>query len=65
MADRYDIVTPRPGKDGKTFWLRIGSMFQSKDGNGYAIKLDALPLPNEKGEIWLKASEPRQNDREQ
>ena len=30
--------------------------------NGFAIKLDALPLPNEKGEIWLKAAEPRQND---
>lgn len=62
MSDRYDICTPRPGKDGKTFWLRIGAMFRAREGDGYSIKLDALPLPNEKGEIWINAFVPRDRD---
>lgn len=59
MTTRYDIITPRPGKDGKTFWLKIGAMFPAKEGNGYTISLDALPLPDKDGKIWLKASEPK------
>lgn len=58
MTTRYDIVCPRPGKDGKTFWLKIGAMFPAKDGESYAIKLDALPLPDSKGEVWIRASVP-------
>jgi len=61
-TQRYDIITARPGKDGKTFWHRVGTMFPAREGNGFAIKLDSLPLPNDKGEVWLKAAEPRQND---
>jgi hypothetical protein len=57
---RYDIITPRPGKDGRTFWLKISMMVPSNDGAGFSIKLDAMPLPNKDGEVWIKASEPRQ-----
>ncbi len=60
MTKRYDIISPRPGKDGDTWWIRLGAMFPSKDGSGYTIKLDALPLPNEKGDVWLRASEPKE-----
>lgn len=56
---RYDLCTGRnyQDRDGneKTMWTRIGSMFPAKTGEGYAIKLDALPLPNEKGEVWVRA----------
>lgn len=60
MTNRYDIVSPRPNsKDGgKTYWLKIGAMFPAKDGESFAIKLDALPLPDAKGEIWIRASVP-------
>lgn len=60
MTTRYDICAPRPKKDGGTYWLRIGQMFPGKDGEGYSIKLDALPIANEKGEIWIKAFVPRE-----
>lgn len=59
-ATRFDIVSPRPKKDGGTYWLKIGQMFPAKDGEGYSIKLDAIPLPNEKGEVWIKAFVPRE-----
>ena len=62
MTDRYDVLTPRPGKE-KTYWLKIGMMVPSKDGAGFSLKLDALPLPDRDGNIWLKISPPREEDR--
>jgi len=62
MTDHLEIVTPRTDKDGKTRWLKIGAMFRAKREGCYAIKLDALPLPNDKGEIWLQASPPLPRD---
>lgn len=62
MAQKYDIISPRPGKDGKTFWIRIGAAFPSRDGNGFNISLDALPIPDKDGKVWLQMKEPRQRD---
>ena len=48
----YNVCQGREGKEGKTYWMKVGYAFE-KDGRVSAIKLDALPLPNEKGEVWL------------
>jgi len=48
----YNVSQAREGKEGKTFWMKVGYAFE-KDGVVSLIKLDALPLPNEKGEVWL------------
>lgn len=65
MSNRYDVLVPRPGANGKTFFMKIGAMFPSKDGGDkFSIKLDALPLPNEKGEIWLMAGAPIERNQE-
>lgn len=61
-ATRYDIISARPGKDGKTHWVRIGAMFPAREGDGFAIKLDALPLPDKDGNVWLKAAPPRERN---
>lgn len=58
MTDRYDICTGRDDRDGKTRWTKIGVMFPAKSGDGFAIKLDALPLPNKDGDVWIKAFVP-------
>ena len=49
MSDRMDALSPVPGKDGKTFFRRVGTAWANK--NGWSITLDALPLPyiNDKG----------------
>lgn len=60
MTTRFDVLSPRPGKDGKTYWLKLGAQFPSKDGQGWTIKLDALPLPDKNGDIWLSCKEPRE-----
>jgi hypothetical protein len=59
MSKRYDISAPSQGKDGKTYWTRIGSFFEG-DGGKRSIKLDCLPLPNKEGEVWLQVFEPRE-----
>ena len=43
MAKRFDIVTPRKGRDGKTFWTKIGVAFENKTG-GYNLSFEALPI---------------------
>jgi hypothetical protein len=52
MTERFDIITPRKRKDGKTFWLKIGAGF-NRDKGGFSLVLDALPLPDETGRIGL------------
>jgi len=48
----YNVSQAREGKEGKTYWMKLGYAFE-KEGKISSIKLDALPLPNEKGEVWL------------
>lgn len=59
---RYDLCTGREDRDGKTRWTKIGVMFPAKSGEGFAIKLEALPLPNKDGEVWVKAFVPRERE---
>lgn len=67
MSDRYDLMTGRKYKtrDGqeKTQWNRCGTMFRSKNGNGFSIVLESLPLTlDEKGGIRIQAFEPKPRD---
>lgn len=61
MTTRYDLCTPRKNGE-KTYWTKVGSMFPARQGDGFTIKLDALPLPNEKGEVWVSAFVPKEQD---
>ena len=55
--DRMNLNQARniEGRD-KPIWLRIGSVFMEA-GKIKGIKLDVLPLPDEKGEVWLRVFE--------
>ncbi len=50
MATRYDCLSARPKRDEGTFWHRIGSAFEGKDG-GMNVYLDSLPLPDKEGKV--------------
>jgi hypothetical protein len=43
-----DVLSPRKGKD-KTYWVRIGAAWDK--GDKISVKLDALPLPDETGQV--------------
>lgn len=61
MANRFDIMTPRKGRDDKTFWTRIGTAWQND--KGIQLVFDALPLPDAEGRCVASLFEPRDNDR--
>jgi hypothetical protein len=58
MSKRYDICTPRKGRDDKTFWTRIGTAFQGE--KGIQLIFDALPLPDSEGRCVANLFEPRE-----
>jgi hypothetical protein len=51
----YNVAQGHSGKDGKSYWKQLG--IGRKHENGFWIKLDALPLPNKDGEVWLQLYE--------
>jgi hypothetical protein len=59
MSKRYDIATPRKGKDDKTFWTRIGTAWENE--KGIQLVFDALPLPDADGRCVANLFEPRDN----
>lgn len=58
MSKRYDIASPRKGKDGRTFWCRIGTAFEGD--KGIQLIFDALPLPDAEGRCVANLFEPRE-----
>lgn len=56
----YKVVQPRKTNNDKTHWMEIGVAI--KDPTKFALKLYTLPLPNEKGEVWLQLYERMSDD---
>ena len=62
MTQRYDAVTSRKDREGKTRYTKIGAAFPSKNGQGFNIVLDALPMPNAEGQAWISLFVPKAKD---
>ncbi len=62
MTTRYDAVISRKDKDGKNRYTKIGAAFPSKNGDGFNIVLDALPMPNAEGQAWISLFVPKPKD---
>ena len=46
----------RDADEKQSFWTRIGVAWATKDGKGYTIQLNAVPLD---GKIVLRVNEPK------
>ena len=44
MSNRWDLCQAKPGKNGKTYWNKVATMFEGKEGK-FNIEFDALPIP--------------------
>lgn len=64
MAQRYQLVSPRPKKDGGTFWHPVGTAW-AKDNGSFSLVFDSLPIPDKDGRVMVLMSEPRQQDGQQ
>lgn len=58
MTKRFDVLTPRPKKDGGTYWHRVGTAFEGE--RGINIVLDSLPIPDKEGRCAMSLFEPRE-----
>lgn len=58
---RYNLISPRPGKDNKTHWHKIGSAF-TRDKGGFSLVFDSLPLPDAEGRVSVLMTEPLPDD---
>lgn len=47
----FDVKQAISGVD-QTYWIKLGIAVEKADT--LSVKLDALPLPNEKGQVWLQ-----------
>lgn len=66
MAERYDLMTARKVGD-KTYWTKIGVMFANRNGPGFRLSFEALPvasLYDGKLETVVMAFEPKPRDDE-
>jgi hypothetical protein len=61
MGQRYDVCTPRPKKDGGSWWHRVGSAFTNDKGLT-TVYLDSYPVPDAEGRVALMLFEPRENE---
>lgn len=41
--ERLDVFVTKE-VNGKTFWTKIGAAFPHRDGTGFNVQLDALPI---------------------
>lgn len=55
---RWDVLSPRPKKDGGTFWHRVGTAWQGD--KGINVTFDSLPIPDAEGRVSVSLFEPRE-----
>lgn len=61
--DRYDVLTVRES-NGKSYFTKLGVMFQNKSGDGFTLFLDAMPAPTE-GQYKLIVKPPQERSQTQ
>jgi hypothetical protein len=59
-APSYVAYHVREIKEGKDFWTRIGSAWEHKDGNGFNLQIDLIPID---GRITLRRPEDKTGDK--
>jgi len=59
MKPHYVAYTIREGKEkeDKGYWLDIGAAWPTKDGKGFILQLDALPV---NGRVVLREPKPKE-----
>ena len=61
---RYDLLSPRKGRDDKTRWHKVGAAFP-RDKGGFQLVFDSLPLPDNEGRVTLMMWEAKEDGQRQ
>ena len=57
----FKVLTPVDGRDGKTWWMRLGTGFENDDGS-MMLYLDAFPATG-KGKLYVRRFDERDIER--
>ena len=57
-SKHLDVFTVRKNGE-RSIWVRIGIAFPNKDGKGFSVRLDALPLD---GELVIREALPPRDE---
>lgn len=60
MTNRYDAMVAKES-NGKTYWTKLGVMFENKSGKGFTLLLDAIPVPTD-GAYRISLFEPKESN---
>lgn len=63
MAQRYDLLVVREDDKGKAWWTRIGTAFENRNGDGFQLLFDALPVVGKDGQCKVVMKTPNEQDR--
>lgn len=61
---RYDLLSPRKGRDDKTRWHKVGAAFP-RDKGGFQLVFDSLPMPDNEGRVTLMMWEAKEDGQRQ
>lgn len=51
--DLWDVLQYKTDRKGRTNWLNIGRAWAKPDNDRITVKLFALPLPNQDGDVLV------------
>lgn len=54
---RFKVLAAIPKKDGSSWWMNCGSMFEGKTPNTYNLYLDAVPTHQKEGRVMFHLRE--------
>ena len=61
----YDLLMVREDENKKSWWTKIGAGFENRNGDGYQLLFDALPIPGKDGlvKVVMKRATEREEQR--
>lgn len=51
--DLWDVIQYKADKKGRTNWLKIGRAWAKPENANITVKLFALPIPNQDGDVLV------------
>jgi hypothetical protein len=61
-SKRFKVLAAIPKKDGSSFWMNCGVMFEAKTPNTYNLYLDAIPTHQKEGRVMFHLREWTEDD---
>jgi len=68
-GEKYNLFSPIKKSDGGTYWHKVGSAWPHRNGRGFNLSFNSLPITMENGQVvvsmFLDEGPPPDNKREE